>query len=444
MALEGQAGDRVASGRGLVDAPRATCRVGYLVPEFPGQTHLFFWRELQGLSDAGVDCELISTRPPPNGVVSHNWASEVIGRTTYLSPLGIGDLAGIIVALLKAGPARLARCASVIGGKSDLSFKDRAWLLMLMLPAAKLVRIAREKELDHVHVQSCGDAANVAMLASLISSMTYSLSLLGPTLEGYGRNQANKWRFSSFAVVMSDLLYKVVLDRLAKSLPSDVFVLPVGVDLDVMHRAARYEPWAGTGACRIYSCGRLNQIKGHRDLIDAVSILHSRGIPVELSIAGEDEQGGQGYRRELERHLEKTQAGTYVKLLGAIGEDQHRVYLQESHIFALASLNEGISVAIMEAMAMQTPVVVTNVGGNSELVDDGVTGILVEPENPAQFADALESVLHDKAFAMRLSQQSRRTVSEKFNSRMHAATLARHLFAMTSKFQRSEVNSSGR
>lgn len=443
MALEWRAGDSDVSARRLEAPPRETCRVGYLVPEFPGQTHLFFWRELQGLSDAGVDCELISTRPPPNGVVSHSWAPEAIRRTTYLSPLGSRDFAGIIVALLKAGPARLAKCALVIGGKSDLSFRDRVWLLMLMLPAAKLVRIARENKLGHVHVQSCGDAANVAMLASLISNMTYSLSLLGPTLEGYGRNQANKWRFSSFAVVMSDLLYKVVLDRLAEALPPDVFVLPVGVDLDVMRRAGQYEPWAGTGICKIYSCGRLNQIKGHCDLIDTVSLLRARRIPVELNIAGEDEQGGQGYRRDLERHLEKTRAGTYVKLLGAIGEDQHRACLQEAHIFALASLNEGISVAIMEAMAMQTPVVVTNVGGNSELVEDGVTGVFVEPKNPALFANALESILLDKAFALRLSQQSRRKVSEKFDSRTHAATLARHLFSTTSEFQHDAINRSG-
>ena len=235
----------------------ARCKVGYLVPEFPGQTHLFFWRELQGLSDAGIDCELIATRRPPESVVSQTWADLALKRTTYLAPLKAKDFLGLLGILFKAGPARLAKCVSSITGKSDLSAKGRARLLMLMLPAAKLARLAIRKEFDHVHVQSCADAANIAMLASLLSDMTYSLSLLGPTLEGYGLNQANKWRYASFAVVMSDLLHKVVLDRLAGSLPAIVEVLPVGVDLEVMRRTTDYEPWCGNGICRIYSCGRL-------------------------------------------------------------------------------------------------------------------------------------------------------------------------------------------
>ncbi len=405
------------------------------MPEFPGQTHLFFWRELQGLSDAGIDCELIATRRPPESVVSQTWADLALKRTTYLAPLKAKDFLGLLGILFKAGPARLAKCVSAITGKSDLSAKGRARLLMLMLPAAKLARLAIRKEFDHVHVQSCADAANIAMLASLLSDMTYSLSLLGPTLEGYGLNQANKWRYASFAVVMSDLLHKVVLDRLAGSLPAIVEVLPVGVDLEVMRRTTDYEPWCGNGICRIYSCGRLNKIKGHRDLVDAVAVLRSRGILAELSIAGEDEQGGTGYRRELEQHIEEIQAGTFVKLLGAISEDQHRAFLQEAHVFALASLNEGISVAVMEAMAMQTPVVVTNVGGNSELVDHGKTGVFTTPESPETFATALEFVLLDAAFAMRLSMQSRHKISEKFDSRASAAKLAKRLCAMAPKFK---------
>jgi colanic acid/amylovoran biosynthesis glycosyltransferase len=435
MATKRGADDGVAPARGFDTRAVASdrCRVGYLVPEFPGQTHLFFWRELQGLAEAGVDCELIATRRPPEGVVSQSWAKEAIKRTTYLAPPAVGDFLGLLGMPFKAGPVRLIKCLSVIAGRSDLTVKGRFRLFMLMLPATKLARLMRDKGLRHVHVQSCADAANIAMLASLISGITYSLSLLGPTLEGYGRNQANKWRHASFAVVMSDLLYKVVLERLAGALPPVVAVLPVGVDLEVMRRRGKYQPWRGGKVCKIYSCGRLNKIKGHRDLMDAVSIVRSRGIPLELSIAGEDELGGNGYRRELERHIAEIHAESFVKLLGAVGEDQHRACLEDAHIFALSSLNEGISVAIMEAMAMQVPVVVTNVGGNAELVEDGVSGVFTKPQDPSAFAGALETVLLDPEFALRLSERSRRKVGEKFDSHATAAKLAEHLFAVTSK-----------
>ena len=71
-----------------------------------------------------------------------------------------------------------------------------------------------------------------------------------------------------------------------------------------------------------------------------------------------------------------------VTLLGAVSETRVRDGVEAAHIFALASLNEGISVAIMEAMAMEMPVVVTDVGGNHELITSGRDAILVPPEEP--------------------------------------------------------------
>jgi glycosyltransferase involved in cell wall biosynthesis len=398
-------------------------KIGYLVPGFPSQTHLFLWREIKGLSELGVDCDLISTQRPPKSVVSHEWAHEAQKRTTYLLSGAVRSWIGGLKVLVSAGPRRWAQCLSVIAGPSDLSFKDRVKLAFLVLPATKVAWLAKIHEFDHLHVQSCADSAHIAMLASLLSGLRYSLSLLGPTLEGYGPNQRNKWRYASFGVVMSQLLHKVVKERLSGSLPPIVEVLPVGVDMETMKRARDYVPWSGSGVCRIYSCGRLNKVKGHRDLITAIGLLRQRGIPAELVIAGEDEQGGTGYRVEIEDHIKQSNAGDFVTLLGAVGETQHRSELERAHVFALASLNEGISVAIMEAMAMQTPVVVTNVGGNAELIDDGQNGVFTVPEAPETFADALQSVLLDPEYALRLTHQSRMKVAEKFDSRANAALL---------------------
>jgi glycosyltransferase involved in cell wall biosynthesis len=72
---------------------------------------------------------------------------------------------------------------------------------------------------------------------------------------------------------------------------------------------------------------------------------------------------------------------------------------------------------------MQTPVVVTNVGGNAELIDDGQNGVFTVPEAPETFADALQSVLLDPEYALRLTHQSRMKVAEKFDSRANAALL---------------------
>ena len=62
-------------------------RIGYLVPQFPGQTHIFFWREVQALEAMGHKVDLLSTRMPPSGLIAHDWSEDAIARTTYLGQI---------------------------------------------------------------------------------------------------------------------------------------------------------------------------------------------------------------------------------------------------------------------------------------------------------------------------------------------------------------------
>ncbi len=401
-----------------------TSKIGYLVPEFPGQTHAFFWRETRALQDLGVEAQFISTRKPLAHMVVHDWADDAQRRTHYLAPFTLRDVVDVLSEFfLRSGLMNTLRCLKLVFTADDCSLVERLRLIALIIVAAKMVRVLRELDVDHLHVQSCGDSANLAMFASILSGLPYSLSLLGPTLELYGPNQKAKWRHATFGVVMSELLYGVVKTRLAGHLPTEVEIVPVGVDLAEMQRAQPYMPCRAGETCWIYSCGRLNAIKGHNHLIDAVALLRDRGWDCRLKIAGEDEQGGSGYRKTLESHIRERKMDEHVTLLGAVCETEHRAQLAQAHIFALASENEGISVAIMEAMAMQTPVVVTSVGGNGELITNGENGVFVRYGDSEEMADAIATVLENPDLAMQLSQASRKTVDEKFNAKSTAARL---------------------
>src|SRR4051812_25678190 len=89
-------------------------RIGYLVPQFPAQTHILFWRELQALERLGLEPDLFSTREPPAHLVSHVWADEAARRTRYLAPPDARVATGAVAILTKAGPVRLARCLDVV------------------------------------------------------------------------------------------------------------------------------------------------------------------------------------------------------------------------------------------------------------------------------------------------------------------------------------------
>ena len=79
--------------------------IGYLVPEFPGQTHIFFWREIQELRQFGVRPELVSTRRPDRWIQSHEWSRQAVAQTTYLFPPRAKACLGSVVELIRGGPA---------------------------------------------------------------------------------------------------------------------------------------------------------------------------------------------------------------------------------------------------------------------------------------------------------------------------------------------------
>jgi glycosyltransferase involved in cell wall biosynthesis len=402
-------------------------RIGYLIPEFPGQTHVFIWRERRHLARLGVETCLISTRPPPREIVSHAWAGDAAAQTAYLAPFSGKDVLLALFDLLRAGPGAWWRCFRAARRATGLSFQQRLRLLAMSTAAAKLVRIARRQDWSHVHVHSCADAAHVAMLASLISPLTYSLTFHGPELATYGPNQPEKWRHARFALVVSKRCRVEAEQALAGSLPPYVETAPMGVDVDQIRRTAGYVPWNGTGPLRTFSSGRLNVIKGHADLVEAVRQLRQRGIDARLRIAGEDEFGGRGYRQELSQLIRDKGLTDAITLLGAISEEQIRTELEDAHVFALASLNEGVSVAIMEAMAMQSPAVVTDVGGARELIEDGRTGLLVPAKDPAAMADRIERLARDPTLAKSISDASRELIARAYHDRRSADALTQAL-----------------
>ena len=404
-------------------------RIGYFIPEFPGQTHIFFWREMAALESMGIEIDIVSTKRPLSKIMSHTWTLEAQQRTTYLFPPSENFIATFLE-ILRSDPGGWFRCLWAILRVRGVTLFERLRLFGLAFIGAELSYLARSRGWQHLHVHSCADAANVAMFSSLISKLPYSLTLHGPIAD-YGPNQEQKWRFAAFGIVITKKLYGELNRCLASHLPQKVEIAPMGVDCSNFNRKTAYSPWNGNDACRIFSCGRLNFCKGHADLITVIYLLKKRGFNAYLEIAGEDEQGGDGYRKELEKLIEQLSLKDCVHLLGAVSEDTVKESIEKAHVFVLASLHEPLGVAIMEAMAMELPVVVTGSGGVKELVDDGVDGILVPSGNPDEMADAITKVLQNKELALSLSKESRKKILAKFHHQRSAEVLVRCLKELT-------------
>lgn len=407
-------------------------RVGYLIPEFPGQTHTFFWRERSALIKLGIHPELVSTRRARHGSSPHAWGAEAASATYYLTPpsplRAIHSITMVLAAIFRADRGSLVRqfLAATMEGKLRSKPGRVLKQFAVLLAGADLATTATRRQWRHIHVHSCGDAAQVALYANLLSRVPYSLTLHG-SLGDYGPNQEGKWRHASFAIVITHGLAASVQNSLGPSLPGVVEVAPMGVDTSLFARTAPYEPWVGVGPVRVFSCGRLNRSKGHADLIAAIALLTAEGVDAHLVIAGEDEEAGSGYHRELADLVQSLGLEAHITLLGAVSEGTIRDQLQVAHVFALASQAEPLGVAIMEAMSMGIPVVATSGGGVPELVEHMRTGVLVSPESPSDLRQAILAVLSDPELASSLAQAARDEAVARFDSRFGARTLARLL-----------------
>lgn len=158
----------------------------------------------------------------------------------------------------------------------------------------------------------------------------------------------------------------------------------------------------------------LKHYKGHTYLIDAAASLRHRGLPVTLLVVGDGPE-----RAALERRA--ALAGVDLRLLG-FRTDVDR-WLARADVVVLPSLTEGMSNAVMEAMAAGRPVVATAVGGTPELLADG-RGLLVPPADAGALADAVGRLLSDREQASRMGRAAR----EWSHTHLHADTMVdRHI-----------------
>lgn len=402
-----------------MSTPQPTPRkLAYLVPQFPGQTHIFFWREIQHLEKMGIEVHLFSTRPPPPGLISHSWSQQAMDRTTYLGTASVPDM---LAGLVHVPFGELAKEITRDG-------KDVARDALICIPAAqRLVRECRNRGITHIHAHSCGRAAMIAALANRFGGIDYSVTLHGP-MPDYGLGQHFKWRRAKFATIITHKIHAEAQRDLGADLPSRIRIQPMGVDADTLRRDVPYVPPIAGEPLRIFTCARLHFVKGHQDLMDAVRLLVDRGQPVQLEIAGEDDDGGTGYRHVLEQKIKDLNLAEHVSLLGAIDADQVKRKLCDAHLFILASWAEPLGVAYVEAMSCATPTIGTDAGGVPELIQNGVDGILVPPQDPGAMADAVAALAADPDKLVQLSAAGRETIVQKFDSRVGAETLVQEIW----------------
>jgi len=201
----------------------------------------------------------------------------------------------------------------------------------------------------------------------------------------------------------------------------DVSRLPAAAAEDIA--GLRRELELGESQPVVFCLGRLGKDKGQDMLIRAFALVRKEHPPAVLLLGGDGP-----FREELEALVRELRLEQHVKLLGKISDARLAAAYSLCDAFALTSRcvrrGEGFGLVYLEANCFGKPVVGGDVGGVSEAIEDGVSGLLVDSQDPQSIAAALNRLLADRELRERLGRQGRRRVLEKFTAdRMAQATL---------------------
>jgi glycosyltransferase involved in cell wall biosynthesis len=153
--------------------------------------------------------------------------------------------------------------------------------------------------------------------------------------------------------------------------------VPAMVDVIVSDRNGN----SGFDPLRLVCVGRIEPIKGIELLVRTVRRLHERGTTCQLQVIGDGSQ-----RSQLEALVAKLRLGEAVTFLGSLGQRDVQRVLAYSDVFVSGSYQEGFSLALLEGLASGLPAVVTDVGSARDVVQDGITGFVVNRRDPDLFA----------------------------------------------------------
>lgn len=197
------------------------------------------------------------------------------------------------------------------------------------------------------------------------------------------------------------------------SLPEDfVHVIPNPVSPSVLKEASKPSPAQSNDRPIVLFTGRVERNKGTLVLLQSWERVASEVADVEYIIAGARHNSIND--RTLENSLGRNGTREHVKIAGHIPWDRLPDFYRRATVFVMPSYYETFGISVLEAMAFGLPVVASNVGGLPEVVEDGVTGLLVPPGDVKALADSLARLLRDPELRARMGRAGQERVRSEF------------------------------
>jgi glycosyltransferase involved in cell wall biosynthesis len=348
----------------------------------------------------------------------------MVGDVRYVLPVAAGALLRSHLRFMTTRPiAYLSTLARLLTWPHH-SLRSRYKTLLHFGEGVHVAALLRFRpHYGHLHAHFVDRAATVALVAGRLLDLPFSATAHASDIYADPVLLPEKLTQARFVVTCTDYNAAHLAAVAGDQAQCEIVCIHHGLDLD------RYEPEADLGSRArsvILAVGQLKERKGFRHLVDACRLLRDRGYDIECRIVGEGP-----LHADLESQVSALSLEDTVVLCGALDHADVVEQYAGSSIFVLPCIigadgdRDGIPNVILEAMAMQLPVVSTRHSGIPEAVTDGETGLLVTPGDPAALAAALARLLDDPETGRAMGRRGRQAIAAKFDVAANAKQLMR-------------------
>lgn len=419
MAITEQSIEESAVDRPVRSRNTDKLNVAYIMSRFPKLSETFVLYEMLALQQQGVGVEifpLINERAK----VMHEEAKPFAARARY-QPVLSWPILKAQLGWLRARPrAYLGLWSEVLRG----AWGSPNYLIggLGILPmAARFAEEMRALGITHIHAHFANHPTVAALVAHRLTGIPFSFTAHAHDLYVDQHMLKQKVRAAAFVVAISNYNKELIVKHCGEDARDKVVVIHCGVDTSLFRPRQK----AAGGPFTIVCVGSLEQKKGQAHLVEACRLLKQRNLDFVCHLIGDGQN-----RAALEQQIQQAGLSGLVRLEGGRPRAEVLRMLEQADVVALPSIQtksgkmEGIPVALMEPLACEVPVVSTRISGIPELVEDGVTGLLVPPGDPAALAGALERLAHDPELGRRMGRAGRAKVLREFDLADNTAQLA--------------------
>jgi glycosyltransferase involved in cell wall biosynthesis len=417
-------------------------KISYLLDAFLSPSTTFVTHEVRYLVDHACPLNIfVLSRSAEASIDPAN--IDLLPLAQFTRPLHLGRMVLCHLSAISAHPCRYVRTlweiARVTGRNPSQCFRALGHFAEGILVGRKMV----DQGISRVHVHFAGRAATAAFTIRRLYGIPYSVTThaydlfvdsfdlpgqVDPFDETSPKRETSsllqlKLLSADKIITISEFNYRLLTERVGIG-TEKVQIVRCGVD--TARFRPRVQPPAATPA--ILSIGGLVEKKGHNVLIQACALLDERGLEFTCNIIGTGPLLNQLLSLRDSLRLEHR-----VRFCGLVHHSEVLRYFEEADVFVLACLRgkngnmDGIPVALMEAMAMEIPVVATDLSGIPELVESGSSGYLVEPGRPEELAGRIEQLLRDSQLRKTMGRRGRQKVLKDYDQATNLPLVAETL-----------------